>query len=69
MSKPIHATVAQDFGAIAFQNDFSVVRCKTVIRLGQTYLMVTVHAKNSRGTEELPIGYMMGENMLQFHKP
>lgn len=63
--------VARDFGAIVFQNEFAVVRCKTVtkaMRPDSPCMAVTVHAKNGRGIEQLPIGYVMGENILQFYK-
>lgn len=63
MPKP--TDVVADFGAVAFQNEFSIVRIKSVKHNGGWRTKITVH-KKAAGEEQLPKGYILGHNMLWF---
>lgn len=56
-----------DFGAIVFQNEFCVVRVKTIAlpNPGSPQIQVVVHRKDDQGNERLPHGYWLGSNMLR----
>lgn len=54
------------FGVIVFENDFSIVRAKTVCRKGYPpYTQVVVH-RRVNGIEQTPRGYILGDNMARF---
>lgn len=55
-----------EFGAIVFRNDFSIVRVKSVRSpKGDWRTQIAVH-RVENGAEQLPLGYIRGENILLF---
>jgi hypothetical protein len=58
--------LVQDFGAVVFKNEFSVVRIKTAKIKDGWRTRVTIHGVDGHGIELLPLGYMLGKNMLWF---
>ena len=51
-------------GAIAFENDFTVVRAKTIRNTyGNWRTQITIHRRKG-DMEQVPLGYVRGENIL-----
>ena len=62
-----------NLGAVVFQNEFCIVRAKTVVPPKKNGIpprspkvQIAVHQKDSNGTELTPRGYVIGHNMLQY---
>ena len=53
------------FGPKIWENDFCIVRIMTEGR----ETIVSIHYKKKNGNEELPQGYVLGENMAIFKEP